>query len=179
MLKQWYQFTLARRCYRSTINVALEIARQLCARDDMTAAGHYVRNALRLAHGRYVRCFLDGGSAIREVLQRISVGRATVGTEQGRYAEELLASFAKEDSVNVTQAPPASPGSVSTNPAFSSRELDILELAADDLSNREISRRLALSENTVKWYWKAIFRKLRVHRRAKAVSLARSTGVIF
>jgi len=59
------------------------------------------------------------------------------------------------------------------------RELDILELAAGDVPNREIARRLALSENTVKWYWKRIFAKLSVRRRLQAINTARAAGVIF
>jgi DNA-binding CsgD family transcriptional regulator len=59
------------------------------------------------------------------------------------------------------------------------RERDILELAAGDVPNREIARRLALSENTVKWYWKRIFAKLAVSRRLQAVNCARAAGVIF
>jgi len=55
----------------------------------------------------------------------------------------------------------------------------ILELAAGDVPNREIARRLALSENTVKWYWKRIFGKLCVRRRLQAVNSARAAGVIF
>ena len=43
---------------------------------------------------------------------------------------------------------------------FSHREVDILEMAASDVPNREIARRLVLSEHTVKWYWKQIFGKL-------------------
>ena len=61
---------------------------------------------------------------------------------------------------------------------FTDREVDILELAASDVPNREIARRLVLSEHTVKWYWKQIFGKLNVHRRLQAVISARAAGVI-
>ena len=188
LLKQWYQFTLGRSCYRPTINIALELARQLCAREDTTAASQYVRNALRLAQGRFIRSFLDAGPGVREILGGLGIGKRTAGTEQARYAEFLLAEAARESARDFAgegvgyaaePAPGPTAAEASFNPVFGKRELDILELAADDLSNREISRRLAISENTVKWYWRAIFRKLRVHRRGKAVSVARSTGLIF
>ncbi|HUI60704.1 MAG TPA: helix-turn-helix transcriptional regulator, partial [Steroidobacteraceae bacterium] len=61
---------------------------------------------------------------------------------------------------------------------LSHREVDILELAASDVPNREIARRLVLSEHTVKWYWKQIFGKLNVHRRLQAVISARAAGLI-
>ena len=46
------------------------------------------------------------------------------------------------------------------------------------MPNREIARRLVLSEHTVKWYWKQIFGKLNVHRRLQAVISARAAGLI-
>ncbi|HMT19756.1 MAG TPA: response regulator transcription factor, partial [Promineifilum sp.] len=56
---------------------------------------------------------------------------------------------------------------------FSHREIEILGLISDGLSNREISRRLYLSPDTVKWYNKRIYSKLGVNSRTQAVKLAR------
>lgn len=56
---------------------------------------------------------------------------------------------------------------------FSHREIEILGLISDGLSNREISRRLYLSPDTVKWYNKRIFSKLGVNSRTQAINLAR------
>jgi ATP/maltotriose-dependent transcriptional regulator MalT len=91
------------------------------------------------------------------------------------FARGVLAGF----NIEKTWVEPASQAARSV-PAgeFSHRELDILELAASDVPNREIARRLVLSEHTVKWYWKQIFGKLNVHRRLQAVISARAAGVI-
>ena len=50
------------------------------------------------------------------------------------------------------------------------REAEMLELAADGCSNKEISARLYLSERTVKNYLNAAYPKIGVHTRAEAVA---------
>lgn len=58
------------------------------------------------------------------------------------------------------------------------RELEILELIAAGLSNREIASRLFVSENTVKTHSSRLFDKLGVRRRTQAVLAARGQGLI-
>ena len=58
------------------------------------------------------------------------------------------------------------------------RELEILQLIAEGLSNREISARLFVSENTVKTHSANLFSKLSAKRRTQAVQLAKEAGVI-
>jgi predicted ATPase/DNA-binding CsgD family transcriptional regulator len=58
------------------------------------------------------------------------------------------------------------------------RELDILRLLADGLSNREIGLELALAPETVKWYNKHIFSKLGVRNRTEAANQAQSLGLL-
>ena len=53
------------------------------------------------------------------------------------------------------------------------REIEILTLIADGLSNREIAQKLHLSQDTVKWYNKQIFAKLGAASRTQAVSIAK------
>jgi predicted ATPase/DNA-binding CsgD family transcriptional regulator len=60
---------------------------------------------------------------------------------------------------------------------LSNRELDILRLLAQGLSNQEIAERLILSLETVKWYNKQIYSKLGVNSRTKAVARAREEGL--
>jgi len=58
------------------------------------------------------------------------------------------------------------------------REIEILQLIAEGLSNREISERLFVSENTVKTHSANLFSKLSAKRRTQAVQLAKEAGVI-
>ncbi len=58
------------------------------------------------------------------------------------------------------------------------RELEILELIANGLSNREIAERLFVSENTVKTHSSRLFDKLSAKRRTQAVQLGKEFGLI-
>ena len=58
------------------------------------------------------------------------------------------------------------------------RELEILEAMAAGLSNREISARLFVSENTVKTHAGRVFDKLSAQRRTQAVQRAKEAGLI-
>jgi DNA-binding CsgD family transcriptional regulator len=58
------------------------------------------------------------------------------------------------------------------------RELEILELIAAGLSNREIAEKLFVSENTVKTHSSRVFDKLGARRRTQAVQLGKEFGLI-
>ena len=58
------------------------------------------------------------------------------------------------------------------------RELEILELIAQGLSNREIADRLFVSENTVKTHSSRLFDKLSARRRTQAVQIGKEMGLI-
>ncbi len=61
---------------------------------------------------------------------------------------------------------------------ITSRELQILELIAAGLSNREIAERIFVSENTVKTHSRRLFDKLSARRRTQAVQIAKERGLI-
>ena len=58
------------------------------------------------------------------------------------------------------------------------REIEVLDLAACGLSNRQIADQLFLSEHTVLGYMKSIFAKLGAHSKVQAVVLAIGEGII-
>jgi DNA-binding CsgD family transcriptional regulator len=58
------------------------------------------------------------------------------------------------------------------------RELEILTLIAQGLSNREIAGRLFVSENTVKTHCSRAFDKLGARRRTQAVQLGKQLGLL-
>lgn len=58
------------------------------------------------------------------------------------------------------------------------RELEILELIAQGLSNREIAEKLFVSENTVKTHSSRVFDKLGARRRTQAVQLGKELRLI-
>ncbi len=61
---------------------------------------------------------------------------------------------------------------------LSKRELEVLQLMAEGLSNNEIAGKLFLSENTVKTHSSRVFEKLDVKRRTQAVEKARRLIII-
>jgi len=58
------------------------------------------------------------------------------------------------------------------------RELEILNLIAEGMSNREIAARLFVSENTVKTHCSRAFDKLGARRRTQAVQLGKQLGLL-
>jgi two-component system, NarL family, response regulator LiaR len=58
------------------------------------------------------------------------------------------------------------------------RELEILELIAAGLSNKEIAERIFVSENTVKTHSRRLFDKLGAKRRTQAVQLGKERRLI-
>lgn len=58
------------------------------------------------------------------------------------------------------------------------RELEILELIAQGMSNREIAEKLYVSENTVKTHSSRVFDKLGARRRTQAVQIGKEFGLL-
>ena len=61
---------------------------------------------------------------------------------------------------------------------ITNRELEILGLIAEGLSNREIAERVFVSENTVKTHSSRVFDKLGARRRTQAVQLGKEFGLL-
>jgi two-component system, NarL family, response regulator LiaR len=61
---------------------------------------------------------------------------------------------------------------------LSRRELDVLELMAEGLTNQEIANRLFVSLNTVKTHSMNLFEKMDVARRTQAIAKARELSII-
>src|ERR1700722_18028387 len=63
-------------------------------------------------------------------------------------------------------------------PSLTQRELDVLQLVAQGRSNKDIARRLAITEGTAKTHVKAILTKLDAISRTEAVAVAHKRGMI-
>ena len=83
-----------------------------------------------------------------------------------------------------TTAEPSAPATFTLNQVqldalgITPRELEILTLIAQGLSNREIAARLFVSENTVKTHCSRAFDKLGARRRTQAVQLGKQLGLL-
>jgi DNA-binding CsgD family transcriptional regulator len=86
--------------------------------------------------------------------------------------------------VKEVPVPVATPQAFALNEArlrdlgITKRELEILELIAQGMSNREIAEKLFVSENTVKTHSSRLFDKLSAKRRTQAVQIAKEMGLI-
>ncbi len=86
---------------------------------------------------------------------------------------------------DATPAPPAAAGAPFVRDGarvaaleITPRELEILGLIAEGLSNREIGERLFVSENTVKTHCSRLFDKLGAKRRTQAIQIGRERRLI-
>jgi LuxR family maltose regulon positive regulatory protein len=102
------------------------------------------------------RTFLDHGFPLIRLLRRA----------KHPYATKLLATIEP----GILGGPASTPGEPTET--LTEREIEVLRLFATGLTNAAIAGRLFVSQNTVKWYAKNIYRKLDVHSRAEALARA-------
>jgi LuxR family transcriptional regulator, maltose regulon positive regulatory protein len=115
----------------------------------------------------YVRIFVDEGQVMTELLTGLSEAE---GLKE--YIRKLLSVFGKQSDAYFL--PPSQP----LIDPLSDREVEVLSLVAQGLSNDEISKRLFLSVSTVKGHNLRIFGKLQVKSRTEAVARARELGLL-
>lgn len=114
----------------------------------------------------YRRIFIDQGEAMERLLRRAG----TQGIEP-QFVAKLLPEFDQSS---------AGPGMI-TQPLIeplSRRQLEVLNLLADGLSNEEIAEKLVITVGTVKAHTANIYRKLNVNSRLQAVARARELEIL-
>ena len=116
----------------------------------------------------YVRTFIDEGAPLHALLAHVDVLPAYVTTLQAAFAEPEPEP-AEDATVPVSQ-PLIEP--------LTDRELDVLRLIAQGLTNQEIADALFISVNTVKTHAKHIYEKLNVRNRAQATTRAAEMGLL-
>ena len=117
----------------------------------------------------YVRIFVDEGQPMAELLYQVAA--------QGifpEYCGKLLTAFPEAE---ITQG--ASPTAMEELiEPLSEREVEVLQLISEGLSNSEIALRLSLSLNTIKGHTRNIYSKLNVNSRTQAISRAKALGIL-
>ena len=156
-------------------------AMALEARGDTDEALSALGVALALAEpAGCVRTFVDEGPPMARLLSLLSARGAA-----GDFLAKLLSAFDTSASARVAPSnhstaaptPPSAPRQPLVEP-LSHREVEVLQLIAQGLSNHEICARLYLALDTVKGHNRKIFEKLRVQRRTEAVARARELGLL-
>ena len=74
--------------------------------------------------------------------------------------------------------PARKPPSGELHDPLTPREMDVLRMLSDGLSNKEVARRLHISEHTVKYHLSSVFGKLGASSRTEAVMLGIQRGII-
>jgi len=145
----------------------------LYAEKDAASAITTLERALVSAEPQnYIRSFLDLGKPMKEFLLWNLEGQSLREPQLRTYMNRLLSYFGTD-----VIAKPSQPTSEELIEPLSQRELEVLRLIAQGLSNREISERLFLALSTVKGHNRVIFDKLHVQRRTEAVARARELGL--
>jgi DNA-binding NarL/FixJ family response regulator len=107
--------------------------------------------------------YLLKDSSTDEVAQAIRVVSDGQSLISPSMAIKLLDEFKQMSRADRQQVP---------TPRLTERELEVLRLVAQGLNNREIAKRLFISENTVKNHVRNILEKLQLHSRMEAVMYA-------
>jgi LuxR family maltose regulon positive regulatory protein len=142
---------------------------------------HALEEVVALAGPRgWIRPFVEAGPPMADLLKRLQKQSDAVG-----YIERLLAAFREDERVVVVHEELEGTGAPSTsvNPQplvepLTNRELEILELLAQRLQNKEIADKLFVSIETVKTHLSNIYQKLQVSNRREADERAKSLGIL-
>lgn len=154
------------------------VLRALCAleREDVDAAQMHILEAIELAEPEgYQRVFMDEGERLAAILHQIPHDHPSYA-----YVTRLLKGM--QPAVNEPPAEGHTPReaglSLMLADPLSSRELDVLQLIAEGLTNEQVANRLVVAVSTVQWHTKNIYAKLDVHNRTQAVQRARELGYL-
>lgn len=105
---------------------------------------------------------------LADAIRRVAAGQALIDPAVTRKVVDAFARL----------APPARSINAGLAETLSERELDILKLVANGLSNRAIAERLYLAEGTVKNYVTSLLGKIGVRDRTQAALRGRELGLL-
>jgi LuxR family maltose regulon positive regulatory protein len=136
---------------------------------DARATGDALRQAVRVAAPEgYIRAFVDEGPRVRALLP-------SVRQEAPRFVDRVLRAGTEGMQ---TRAPGTEAAEQVLFEPLSERELEVLSLIADGLTNREIAERLFIAVGTVKRHINNLYGKMQVRRRTEAVARGREIGLL-
>jgi DNA-binding NarL/FixJ family response regulator/class 3 adenylate cyclase len=130
-------------------------------------ASEYVFKALRIG----ATGFLLKDTPADRLLDAVRVAAAGEALIAPRITRRLIADFARASRPAGDELPPALA-------ELTAREIEVLRLVAQGLSNAEIADELVLGENTIKTHVGRVLGKLGLRDRVQAVVLAYETGLV-
>jgi LuxR family maltose regulon positive regulatory protein len=156
---------------RALIELLAFKALYLGEREDSEAAMVALTEAVELAlPGRMFRPFIDLGPPLSKLLSRLKLNEEIL-----QFNSEIIAALRAPEQIERSIGEPARQTELDP---LSRRELEILSLLAERLSNREIADQLFISIATVKRHTANIYQKLAVVGRREAVLKASNMGIL-
>ena len=170
----------------SVIEILMLQSEVLQSYGEVKQAMERLSRALALAGPEgYIRLFVDEGVPMAHLLMQMrnhqhAGQRSTLDHIPLDYIKKLLAASDTSSSQSGSQPPGQIFGSVSRTPVepLSARELEVLGLIVAGYSNQEIADQLIIALSTVKWYVNALYGKLQVESRTKAIARARELRIV-
>jgi LuxR family maltose regulon positive regulatory protein len=165
----------------SVIELLMLQAEAMQASGEVHQATELISRALALAEPEgYIRLFVDEGAAMARLLVQMRARKPGDQSSSTYYREQLLALLGQAHPADVPDPAAAVPHPIVQTlvEPLSERELEVLRLIAAGSSNREIADRLVIAVSTVKWYVNAIYGKLQVESRTKAIVRARELHIV-
>ena len=142
------------------------------------ALGYLERAATLARPGGFIFPFVEASPTMAGMLERL------LESDEADFVRRVLSAFSKRPvAARATAAPaPETARQLAAGSAppenLTNRELDVLELLAERLQNKEIASRLGVSTHTVSYHLKSIYGKLGVGGRRQAVAAAIRDGLI-
>jgi len=150
------------------------------ARGEESDSFEKLMESLNLAEpGGFIRPFLDLGPKMANLLNRLAKEKPAL-----KYAERILVAFSNEESGtgrDVSDDQSVQRSSLSNQALvepLTNRELEVIDLLAQRMSNKEIAEKLFISPETVKRHTINIYQKLGVNSRREAVDKAHALGLL-
>jgi LuxR family maltose regulon positive regulatory protein len=172
VLSSWRQQVEVKGWEDERLKVMVLQAAALEAHGEKDQAVQLLLDALALTEpGGFIRIFVDEGRPMAQLLSKAA--DCGIWTD---YIGKLLAAYEAESLLGEDQS--SQPSAQPLIEPLSQRELEVLRLIVQGLSNQQISERLFLALDTVKGHNRKIFGKLQVQRRTEAVARARELGLL-
>ena len=164
----------------SVINILVSESMVYLAQEGKTHALNCLERALMLAEPEgYMRVFLDEGDPMRVLLAEYqSLLRRKISNADGNsslriltYTEMLLAAFTQPHNAAMTHTE-------LMIEKVSEREMEVLRLIEDGMTNQEIAEQMVIAVSTVKSHINSLYGKVGAHNRTQAVAIAREHGLL-
>jgi LuxR family maltose regulon positive regulatory protein len=170
LITELYQLAESGKRIEKMIDLKVSFSILYNAKADREKAIKNLMEAMELASEENLLIgFVYSINHIKDLLKEVYIIQATTKTNiPNQFIEKLKIAIGRKENQKKVQS----------KTDLSTRELDILKLITQDLTNQEIADKLFISLNTVKTHLKNIYLKLNTDSRTKAVAKAKKIGLI-